>query len=158
MKKATLIVGNITFEGLIGEEGTKAIVHEIHGIIDFEHAHTQDAIDTANRTGEDLVNLFDGYIVLQSYKGEIVYECEKGIQLEKEKTLERELMKQRVERASQLLSNEYDKIEAIIVQLDAIPFETGLEMRLENSCEDIIVWGKVEGEFTVNEFLEEIAR
>lgn len=69
-----LILGNITFEGCFKlDEKTKAIVHEISGIINCTNS------EEAEKLGEELCNLFDAYLIPEVYKGEIIYECEPEI-------------------------------------------------------------------------------
>lgn len=72
-----LVLGNITFEGKIGDANTKAIVHEIAGIIDTTNhdmvGHTP--LECATFLGEELCNHFLAYIIPETYVGEIIYEC-----------------------------------------------------------------------------------
>jgi hypothetical protein len=73
MKSTVLILGNITFEGLIGENTTKAIVHEISGILHCE------GNEKAIELGEMLSNEFHSYVIPEIYKGEIEYHCNRQI-------------------------------------------------------------------------------
>ena len=80
-----LILGNITFEGKIGEP-VRAIVHSIAGIIDCSDS---DAIgktpeQVATELGEDLCNLFLAYIIPDVYKGEIIYEVDMVMRVDDE--------------------------------------------------------------------------
>lgn len=63
-----LILGNITFDGLIGQ-GAKATVHEVSGVLDCESK------EQAISIGEDLCNDFGAYIIPEIYDGHIEYEC-----------------------------------------------------------------------------------
>ena len=64
-----LILGNITFLDRQIDGIHKAIVHEVHGVIDCGSE------EQACRIGEDLVNEFESYIVPEVYTGIVEYEC-----------------------------------------------------------------------------------
>lgn len=61
-----VIVGNITFLDPQIDGEHKAIINEVGGIYHIVGE------DKANQVGEDMLKYFDSYLVLPSYKGEIV--------------------------------------------------------------------------------------
>ena len=79
MKKILLILGNITFHHFnenelklfSDPEGEKALVHHVDAIIMCESE------DDAAKIGDDMVNMFDSYLIPESFSGEIVYESVK---------------------------------------------------------------------------------
>ena len=75
MKKVLLILGNITFNHFYEKElklfsdpeGEKALVHRVDAII------MCDSEDDAAKIGDDMVSMFDSYLIPESFSGEIVY-------------------------------------------------------------------------------------
>ena len=70
-----VIVGNITFLDPQIDGEHKAIINEVGGIY---HIIGE---DKANQVGEDMLKYFDSYMVLPSYKGEIVIDDEHNYQM-----------------------------------------------------------------------------
>jgi hypothetical protein len=65
--KVLLVFGNITFEENSDGTPIKAIVHSVECTMVLPK-------DIVIETGEDLVNLYDAYIIPSIYKGQIVWE------------------------------------------------------------------------------------
>jgi hypothetical protein len=73
-----LVLGNITFEA------GKAIVHEITGIINCTNHQMigKSSKDVAEELGEELVNMFDAYLIPELWEGEIIYECNRSMDVD----------------------------------------------------------------------------
>jgi hypothetical protein len=66
MEKALIIFGNITFDELT--DGTScAIIHEVHDTLSVKR-------EAANEIGDQLVNLYDSYIIPSMFDGKIIWE------------------------------------------------------------------------------------
>lgn len=70
-----VIVGNITFLDPQIDGEHKAIINEVGGIYHIVGE------DKANEVGEHMLKYFDSYMVLPSYKGEIVIDDEHNYQM-----------------------------------------------------------------------------
>ena len=70
-----VIVGNITFLDPQIDGEHKAIINEVGGIYHIVGE------DKANKVGEDMLKYFDSYMVLPSYKGEIIIDDEHNYQM-----------------------------------------------------------------------------
>jgi hypothetical protein len=64
-----LIIGIITFLDPQIDGVNKAIVHEVHGVLNCGSG------EQAQRIGENLLDEFESYIIPEIYDGEIEWEC-----------------------------------------------------------------------------------
>ena len=63
-----ILLGNFTFEGLIGDSSTKCIIHEIHEISEFEN------LQLAVSYAEDNVSEHGSWLIPSIFKGEITWD------------------------------------------------------------------------------------
>jgi hypothetical protein len=70
MEKVKLILGNISFEGDF------AVVHEIKGILECHD------VETATELGDDLINIFEAYVIPSEFNGIIIDENGEEIDVE----------------------------------------------------------------------------
>jgi hypothetical protein len=76
MKKILLILGNVTFNNFTDSEkslfkdsyGRNALVHKVDAII------MCNSTEDAEKLGDDMLNMFDSYLVPESFDGEIIYD------------------------------------------------------------------------------------
>ena len=76
MKKILLILGNVTFHHFTDNEkslfkdpdGNNALVHNVDAII------MCNSTEDAEKLGDDMLNMFDSYLVPESFDGEIIYD------------------------------------------------------------------------------------
>jgi hypothetical protein len=63
-----LLLGEFTFLDPVIDGEYKCIVNKVDKVVEFDDE------DLACKCGEDMLDLYESYLVLPTYKGEVVYE------------------------------------------------------------------------------------